>query len=82
MYLLNIGIEQRKIGRCDSWRFENLNLNETHPHFKPSCYNPTNLKVPSVILQGKIHTLTDDMCVNFPKITHYYAESIGLNVFI
>lgn len=57
--------------------FENITLNETHPYFETSCEHsvelPTHLK-----LTGQMHTLTSDICDDYPNTEVYKAEDLGI----
>ena len=66
-------------GTCD---FNDLDLNETHPYFKPvleSWNKFTNGEIYHMRIFGKsIAVLTNDICKHFPTINNYSASNLGI----
>jgi hypothetical protein len=60
-----------------SCRLENVNLNEAHPYFEPS-FTVSASFVKKIQIQGKMHTLTSDLCDKFPNIEQYFAVKLNL----
>uniref|UniRef100_A0A336LBA6 CSON007501 protein n=1 Tax=Culicoides sonorensis TaxID=179676 RepID=A0A336LBA6_CULSO len=60
--------------------FENLHLNETHPHFRPRSKDDYNIHFLEVDRTNVIHTLTSDFCKAFPNLYTHRVEEVGLQV--
>uniref|UniRef100_A0A336LH61 CSON012565 protein n=1 Tax=Culicoides sonorensis TaxID=179676 RepID=A0A336LH61_CULSO len=66
--------------RSYTCKFENLNLNETHPHFRPRTEQHFDTYILGVSGTNSIHTLTSDFCKAFPHLNTHEVTEVGLQV--